>query len=124
MPTSVLEALQILVALIDLHDQKSKHLELLDRCANAKTARDLRKRFVGTFRWPAYGLCFNAKARDTVEQWRAYQHQMVRRHLTDRSRRRLVPQAILIVAALGLPFPFLNCRHPIRDVCTNLRRIV
>ena len=76
----MLEALQILVAIINFYNVKNKPLALLDRF-DERTFKDLGLKNVnglGQFCWPAYGLALGSRAGDTVQTWRICQADLVR----------------------------------------------
>ena len=76
----MLEALQILVAIINFYNTKSKPLALLDRF-DERTFKDLglkQSGAMGYFRWPAYGLATGSRVGDTIQTWRICQADLVR----------------------------------------------
>ena len=77
----MLEALQILVAIINFYNVKNKPLALLDRF-DERTFKDLglkRPHQLGYFAWPAYGLDTKSRVGDTVQTWRICQADLVRK---------------------------------------------
>ena len=76
----MLEALQILVAIINLYNVKNKPLALLDRF-DERTFKDLglRSNQLGLFVWRAYGLHIVSRVGDTVQTWRICQADLVRK---------------------------------------------
>ena len=76
----MLEALQILVAIINFYNTKKKPLALLDRF-DERTFKDLglkTSHALGSFKWPAYGLDTKSRGGDTVQIWRICQADLVR----------------------------------------------
>ena len=77
----MLEALQILVAIINFYNTKNKPLALLDRF-DERTFKDLgmKKAYIlGRFAWPAYGLHIYSRVGDTIQIWRICQADLVRK---------------------------------------------
>ena len=77
----MLEALQILVAIINFYNTKKKPLALLDRF-DERTFKALglnRSDKLGYFFWPAYGLYIYSRAGDTNQTWRICQADLVRK---------------------------------------------
>ena len=77
----MLEALQILVAIINFYNTKNKPLALLDRF-DERTFKDLGLKeacALGYFKWPAYGVATASRVGDTVQTWRICQADLVRK---------------------------------------------
>ena len=77
----MLEALQILVAIINFYNTKKKPLALLDRF-DERTFKDLglkQSMGLGKFCWPAYGLHMYSRVGDTIQTWRIRQADLVRK---------------------------------------------
>ena len=76
----MLEALQILVAIINYYNTKNKPLALLDRF-DKRTFKDLgitNSGALGYFKWPAYGIDTKSRVGDTIQIWRICQADLVR----------------------------------------------